>query len=60
MIYVKSKREAGAKQAQILTMFARDEGASGPQIAEALGWVLTLPAAMMTAGSLYVILRQTF
>jgi hypothetical protein len=26
------------KQAQVLTMLARDEGASGPQIAEAMGW----------------------
>jgi Protein of unknown function (DUF3489) len=26
------------KQAQVLTMLARDEGVSGPQIAEAMGW----------------------
>ena len=26
------------KQAQVLAMLARDEGASGPQIAEAMGW----------------------
>lgn len=26
------------KQAQVLTMLVRDEGASGPQIAEAMGW----------------------
>jgi hypothetical protein len=28
----------GSKQAQVLTMLARDEGASGPQIAEAMDW----------------------
>jgi Protein of unknown function (DUF3489) len=26
------------KQAQVINMLARDEGASGPQIAEAMGW----------------------
>jgi hypothetical protein len=31
-----SRRET--KQAQVLAMLARDEGASGPQIAEAMGW----------------------
>ena len=26
------------KQAQVLAMLSRDEGASGPQIGEAMGW----------------------
>jgi PiT family inorganic phosphate transporter len=26
----------------------------------ALAWILTLPAAMLIAGSLYVVLRQVF
>jgi hypothetical protein len=34
----RTKPRPNTKQAQVLTMLARDEGASGPQIAEAMGW----------------------
>jgi hypothetical protein len=34
----RAKPRPDTKQAQVLTMPARDEGASGPQIAEAMGW----------------------
>jgi hypothetical protein len=34
----RSSQRPETKQAQVLTMLARDEGASGPQIAEAMSW----------------------
>jgi hypothetical protein len=34
----RAKPRPDTKQAQVLTMLARDGGASGPQIAEAMGW----------------------
>jgi hypothetical protein len=34
----RAKPRPDTKQAQVLAMLARDEGASGPQIAEATGW----------------------
>ena len=35
---VSPRRERNTKQAQVLAMLGRNEGASGPQIAEAMGW----------------------
>jgi hypothetical protein len=34
----RAKPRPDTKQAQVLAMLARDEGASGPQIADAMGW----------------------
>jgi hypothetical protein len=33
-----SRQRPDTKQAQVVAMLARNEGASGPQIAEAMGW----------------------
>lgn len=33
-----ARRPKGTKHAQVVSMLSRDEGASGPQIAHAMGW----------------------
>jgi hypothetical protein len=58
----RAKPRPNTKQAQVLHMLARDEGASGPQIAEAMGWaphtVRGFPAGVAKKGITIEVLER--